>query len=476
VATSRRRSDSPSTNSSRKRSAISRSSRTRHALAVLFVLLGVAAGRAAAEPQILVSTGDVTPTSAVVWMRGVRAGTLDVIYGIAGPGNQRTHRPVGIGDGDDLTGKVTLSGLTPATRYAVRVSQGSAHIDAEFVTAPAPDAAARVTFLWSGDLGGGGYCRPRDGGYRIFRPMLDRRADFFVFVGDTIYADVPCDRPDVVSGADFRARTLAEYRARHRYQLEDPRLQALLRATSVYAIWDDHEVRNDFSGPFDPLMAVGRRALLDYWPISTPADEPTRLHRRFQWGGLLEVFILDTRQYRSRNTDTDGAGKTMLGAAQKRWLLDAVTSSSAVWKVVVTSVSLSIPTGRPQARDSWTGVSPFGLPQDGAGFVAERDAILDHLRKHDVKNLVFVTADVHHAEVIRHEPTPSWSFYELVAGPLSAAPGRPRPPDVTLNPRSLFARGGVFNFGEVAIEPGRLTVRLIDDAGTVMFTHTIQAQ
>ena len=113
---------------------------------------------------------------------------------------------------------------------------------------------------------------------------------------------------------------------------------------------------------------------------------------------------------------------------------------------------------------------------DGAGFVAERDAILEHFRKHDVKNLVFVAADVHHAEVIRHEPTPPWSFHELVAGPLSATTGRPRPLDVTLNSRSLFGRGDVFNFGEVVIEPAQLTVRLIDDAGAVMFTHSIKPQ
>jgi alkaline phosphatase D len=405
----------------------------------------------------------------------VRAGTLDVVYGATGAATT-IHRPLAVAAGGDLTGKLILNGLAPATRYTVRVSQGEARVAAEFVTAPAPDSAARVTFIWSGDLGGGGYCRPQDGGYRIFRPMAERRADFFLFVGDTIYADVPCDRPGVVPGADFRARTLTEYRARHRYQLEDPPLQGLLRGTSVYAIWDDHEVRNDFSGPYDSLMPVGRQALLDYWPIAPPSEEPTRLYRRFRWGRLLEVFILDTRQYRSRNTDSDGAGKTMLGAAQKRWLLDAVSSSAAQWKLVVSSVSLSIPTGRPAARDSWTGVSPFGLPQDGAGFVAERDAILDHFRKHGVKNLVFVAADVHHAEVIRHEPSPSWAFHELVAGPLSATTGRPRPLDSTLNPRSLFARGGVFNFGEVVVEPGQLTVRMIDDTGAVMFTHAIRSE
>ena len=87
---------------------------------------------------------------------------------------------------------------------------------------------------------------------------------------------------------------------------------------------------------------------------------------------------------------------------------------------MVTSVSLSIPTGRPDARDSWTGATVFGLPQEGAGFVTERDAILEDFRQHGVKNLVFVAADVHHAEVIRHRPTPSWSFHELVAGPLKS--------------------------------------------------------
>jgi alkaline phosphatase D len=430
----------------------------------------------AADAPLLVATGDVTATTAIVWARGVQPGTLDVLYGATGAAAPTAHRTLTVTGASDLTGKLPLSGLSPATRYAVRVTQAGARADTEFVTAPAPQVAARVALIWSGDLGGGGYCRLDDGGYRIFRPMAARRPDFFLFVGDTIYADIPCDKPGVVPGADFRARTLAEYRARHRYQHEDAPLQALLRSTSVYTIWDDHEVRNDFSGPYDTLMPVGRQALLDYWPIAPPPEEPTRLYRRFRWGRLLEVFILDTRQYRSLNTDADGPGKTMLGAAQKQWLLDGVTGSDAIWKIVVTSVSLSIPTGRPDARDSWTGVSPFGLPLDGAGFVTERDAILAHLRRHGVKNLVFLTADVHHAEAIRHEPMPGWSFHELVAGPLSATTGRPRPLDASLNPRSLWARGAVYNFGEVVVEATQLTVRFIDDTGAVMFTHALSAQ
>jgi alkaline phosphatase D len=90
-----------------------------------------------------------------------------------------------------------------------------------------------------------------------------------------------------------------------------------------------------------------------------------------------------------------------------------------------------------------------------------------------VKNLLFTAADVHHAEMIRHEPQPGFVFHELIAGPLSASLGRPRPLDDSLSPRSLFAHGGVYNFGEVTVDAQGLTVRFIDVDGATMFTHAL---
>lgn len=435
------------------------------ALLAGWLLLGV---EGAAADELLVAVGDVGPTSAVVWVRGARQGPVSIELG-------ERRIELRARKADDFTAKTLVTGLAPATRQRYRVSQGSDETAGEFVTAPAPDAAARVTFLWSGDLGGGGFCRLVDGGYRIFRPMARRGADFFLFVGDTVYADVPCDKPGVVPGAAFRARTLGQFRDRHRYNREDPGFKDFLRQTSVYAIWDDHEVRNDFSGTTERLMPTGRRAFLEWWPISPPKEDPTRLYRKFRWGSLLEMFILDTRQYRSPNDAPDGPGKTMLGTRQREWLLSEVTASSATWKVIVSSVPLAIPTGAPTRRDSWTNASVFGLPQEGGtGFAVERDRILKTLAR--VRNLVFVAADVHHAELIQHHPAPGHSLYEFIAGPLSATTGRARPLDQSLGSRSLFARGGVYNFGEVVVEPGLLAVRFIDVEGGVMFTHTIGAE
>src|SRR3989442_748465 len=117
----------------------------------------------------------------------------------------------------------------------------------------------------------------------------------------------------------------------------------------------------------------------------------------------------------------------MLRPRQRRWLTDGVTASTATWKVVVSRVPLSVPTGR-QYRDSWSNASVWGIPEEnGTGFAVERDAILNAFRQRGVKNLVFLTADVHHAELIRHHPTPEFSFHEFIAGPLSASPGRPGP-------------------------------------------------
>jgi alkaline phosphatase D len=425
-----------------------------------------------AADDLLVATGDVTSTSAVLWVRGAAGGTVAVEYGPLeqAPAGRVTLRPA---KESDFTARARIEGLRPSTAYAWRARSGEASATGRFVTAPAADDPRPVRLLWSGDLGSARNCRRRDGGYRIFDAMAQRHADFFLFVGDTIYADHTCRGPEFVPGSDFEATTLEGYHAKHRYNRQDPSYAAFLRGTSVSAIWDDHEVRNDFAGPVEPLMPVGRRAFLDYWPVQPPDEDTARLYRTFRWGRLLQVFILDTRQYRSANTDPDGPGKTMLGGAQRRWLIDGVTASTATWKVVVSSVTLSVPTGR-GARDSWSNATVWGVPEEnGTGFAVERDAILRSFRDRGVRNLVVLAADVHHPELVRHHPWPDFSFHEFIAGPLSASLGRPRPLDAGLNPRSLFAAAGVRNFGELVIEPALLTVRLVDEDGAVLFTHTI---
>ena len=183
--------------------------------------------------------------------------------------------------------------------------------------------------------------------------------------------------------------------------------------------------------------------------------------------------MLDTRQYRSPNAAPDGRGKTMLGLGQRGWFLDRVVRSDGVWKLVVSSVPLSVGTGR-TVRDGWANSrNPLVPLGDHTGFEHELLEIVQKLAAHKVRNLVWLTTDVHFPAVLRLAPLPGLVFHELIAGPLHAAYGYPRSFDRTLNPTRLYADGGFDNFGEIRLDASGLTVRIIDADGRERFGTTL---
>jgi len=389
------------------------------------------------------------------------------------------------GPESDFTLAVPLEGLAPATRYRLFVSVGAkgregtsteARVAArgEFTTLPDAKSHAPMTFAWSGDLGGQGRCRRGAAGYPIFDVMRAQQLDFFLFLGDTIYGDELCPSPPNEPGADFRATTLAEYRARHRYQRGAEALQRLLVSVPVHVNWDDHEVRNNFAGPFDSQMPVGRQALREYWPVRVAPDDPHRLYRAVRAGADLELFILDTRQYRSRNADRDGPTKTMLGESQLRWLLNGLTESTATWKAIVTSVPLSIPKGGGgvPGNDGWAGGA------DGTGFERERQAIVDHILGAKIKNVVFIAGDVHYVQANAYDPNGDGvpDFHEFIVGPLSAAPGRLTPASAGLRPTTLINESGYMNFGLSRVTKSSFAVTVLDEAGATRFSYQLFAR
>ena len=121
-------------------------------------------------------------------------------------------------------------------------------------------------------------------------------------------------------------------------------------------------------------------------------------------------------------------------------------------------------------RDSWangsTHLTPVGTP---TGFEHELGRIVRALAEHRVRNVVWLVADVHRAEILRHAPAPGLVVHELVAGPLSAGFGRPGALDDTLGPTRLFGEGGYYSFGELGVSEAGLAVRIIDADGRVRF-------
>jgi alkaline phosphatase D len=186
-----------------------------------------------------------------------------------------------------------------------------------------------VRFTWGGDVGQGMANRPP---FPAFGSIDAEDPAFFIVNGDTIYGDS-------TTPAGPGATTAPEFWAKYKENREDPLFQALALSTPMIVNWDDHEVDDDYRGQ-DPKLGLGRQAFTDYWPIA--AQPPTTTYRSIRWGSELEVFVLDCRQFADPLAAPDGPGKTMLGAQQREWLDRGVRSSSARWKVLVTSCPLSI--------------------------------------------------------------------------------------------------------------------------------------
>lgn len=476
-------------------------------LSLLVVSQALTAGELLAAPVTHgVMTGDVRSDSAVIWSRSDREAVMHVQ--LTG-GKHGDIEEIRVKPGNDYTGKIKVNGLRPDTDYRYRVwfgddSRGSREAGAEgsFRTAPTAKMEKPVTFAWGGDVAGQNVCRDVTEGFPIFGALNRMDLDFFIGLGDMIYADGTCDATGrygnaQVPGDFLQAANLADYWAHWKYNRDENNLRALLGRVPYYAIWDDHEVANDFGPLHDTrtappytagvhLMPMGLKAFLDYNPVVSDRDTPKRLYRSVRWGKHLELFILDTRQYRDANLVPDSAAfpKTMLGREQLVWLKESLQASDATWKVIVSSVPMSIPTGSAAGgRDGWANYDQT------SGFENELGDILRNLKDEGRRNVLFITTDVHFAEVFRYTPfadDSSFKVHEVVTGPLNAGLFPNRAYDTTLNAESLFFYGPSaavtnwteaktwMNFGLAHIdERGRLSLSVNKIDGAAVYTLTL---
>lgn len=422
-----------------------------------------------------VASGDITTGSAMIWSRCDRAAKMIVEYDTSESfrNSKRILGPAAL-ETSDYTVRVNLANLPPSQQIYYRVTfQDLA--DTNIYSAPVtgtfrtPSAKKRdILFSWSGDTAGQGWgINPDWGGMKIYEAIRRLNPDFFIHSGDTIYADNPIlAEVKLDDGSIWKnlttlekskvAETLTEFRGNFIYNLLDENVRRFNAQVPQLVQWDDHETRNNWS-PGQMLMdddrykvksvsllaARAKQAFLEYTPMRLDCNDSERIYRSFNYGPSLDIFMLDMRSYRGPNTPNrqtvESAETDFLGNAQVRWLKNKLQNSKATWKVIASDMPIGL-----VIRD---GESKFENLANGDGPPLGRELefadLLRFIQQNNIRNVVWLTADVHYAAAHYYDPgkaqfTDFKPFWEFVAGPLHAGTFGPSALDNTFGPQVKF--------------------------------------
>ncbi len=306
---------------------------------------------------------------------------------------------------------VEVAGLEPGRDYWYRFHAGD-ETSQTGRTKTAPPAGAAVDRFRFAICGCNHY---EDGFFTAFRRMSEEQFDFIFHTGDYIYEG----RSDG-GRIDRRLRqhngdelyTLVDYRNRYALYKMDKDLMAAHASAPWVVTWDDHEVANNYAGDIDerntpPELFVLRRAAAyqayyEMMPLrasALPSGSHMRIYRRLLFGNLIDLSVLDTRQWRSDQPCGDGSRtncadrllptQTMMGAEQEKWLFDNLATVRAKWTVIgqqVYSFAFDRIKANPDGQfsmDKWD------------GYVAARERLYNRLVETRAPNPIVLSGDVH---------------------------------------------------------------------------------
>ncbi|MEB3358228.1 MAG: phytase [Synechococcales bacterium] len=412
-----------------------------------------------------VASGDVSQDAVVLWARSLRVGEITFEYATSADFDTLSGTVTATVTDSDVPVKVEIDGLESNTEYFYRVTDAAGETEVgRFVTAAEVGEFAGLNFGITGDW-------QQAPPYPSLGLAAESDLDFFIKLGDTIYADAETPALPGVT----QARTLEEFRIKHAEVVGD-RFGAnfvsdLYKSTSIFATIDDHEVVDNFAGGAapgespdapdigsspDPLFTddvefvndtqvyeEALQAYQEYHPIrdqfyGETGDDRTagerQLYRTQDFGSDASIFVLDSRSFRDDQlepvdlanpvpfiVETFNPDRTLLGEAQlellKRDLLDA-EEQGTTWKFVVIPEPIQN-FGVVNAEDRFE------------GYAAERTELLKFIDDNSIDNVVFLAGDFHGTLVnnLTYQLGPgqeqiATNAFEIVTGPAAFFEGR----------------------------------------------------
>jgi alkaline phosphatase D len=490
------------------------------------------------RPQMLygVQSGDPSSDAAMIWTRSDRPARLWVDWSTTSTFSNPTRvRGPYLLEDSDFTGRLDLTGLPSGQEIFYRTVLQDLHnervlsepIAGHFRLPPATASTNKrnIRFAWGGDTAGQGWgINETWGGMKIYEQIRKINPDFFLHSGDNIYADGPISaQVKLADGSIWNnvvteevskvAETLNEFRGRYRYNMMDANVRRMAAEVPQIWQWDDHEVSNNWSDAKDVsadkryieknvplLVARATKAFMEYAPLRRTADvESERVYRYLPQGPLLDVFVVDMRSYRGPNSHNlqtvESAESAFMGRPQIAWLIDGLKKSKTVWKVIAADMPISLHVDDGKEADGRSRWEAIANGDDGAplGREIEISRLLSEIKRAGIKNVVWLTADVHYTAAHFFDPskakfTDFSPFWEFVAGPLNSGSFGPNKVDATFGMQVVYQKAPTEPnapptaelqfFGQVDIDAKSraMTVTLKDLNGASLYFKTLEPQ
>jgi len=260
-----------------------------------------------------------------------------------------------------------------------------------------------------------GSCGHQDNPLEIFNVVVKHQPDLFVFLGDNIYGDT---------------KNMDTLKAKYNRLNNKPSFQNLKKSTKIIATWDDHDYGWNDMGRHYKYKEKSKEIFLDFW--EEPKDSPRRTHEgiytsyTYEYKGKkLQIILLDNRTFRDDVKNyknefkadkryfyeldydpytADETDSTFLGETQWKWLENELKQPADV-------------------RLIGSG-SQFGIEFNGyeawANFPHEQKRFLDLIKSTKANGVLFLSGDVHYAEISKLVVSDLYPIYDVTSSGLSS--------------------------------------------------------
>lgn len=335
--------------------------------------------------------------------------------------------------------KLAIDGLAPGSAYHFAVE-----VDGRLDTVKS--GRFRTSSLGAGDFtfAFGSCCDSV--GASTFGEIRGHDPDLFIHLGDLHYGNIAANDP-----AAFRAKYDAALASAH---------QGPLYATvpTVYT-WSDHDYGANGSNGTSASRPAAQSAYRQYVP-SYPLPSPTGgIYHSFAYR-RIRFIVTDNRSYKSPQSAADDAQKTMLGAEQKQWFTNLITTAT---EPVIVWVNENPWVGRPSQGVDWW-----------AGYATERAELADFIATSG-RNVAIISGDMHALAVDDGSHSPG-GMPVFQAAALHGTFNGPKGGPYSLGPYPSTVGSAVAQYGIMQVTDTGTAVSLAftgyEAGGTARMTHT----